>query len=167
MTNLPTAMHWSCIFQLAALSEFIVPGINAGAAFQRTVALRHLGEVDVLSGPVQCESGECYEIRVTCPEVAAPARARLKVVAPTNTSSRGTIVFTTGTFGFALYENAAESRRTLADLSSAGFRTVQLQWIDSWLVASPGQEEGHARLACRPSTVARWVYDHLHEPQAA
>jgi hypothetical protein len=49
-------------------------------------------------------------------------------------------------------------------LSGAGFRIVQLQWIDSWLVAAPGKEEGHMRLGCRPATVARWVYDHLHEP---
>jgi hypothetical protein len=52
----------------------------------------------------------------------------------------------------------------LAELSAAGFRTVQLQWIDGWLFASPGKEEGHVRLACRPATVARWVHDHLHEP---
>jgi len=72
-------------------------------------------------------------------------------------------LFTTGNFGWTLYENAGESRRTLAELSAAGFRTVQLQWIDSWLVGSLGKEEGHVRLGCRPATVARWVYDHLHQ----
>jgi hypothetical protein len=109
----------------------------------------------------------CYDIRVTCPDVAAPARARLKVAAPRTTSAKGTILFTTGNFGYTLYESQGESRGTLADLSGAGFRTVQLQWIDSWLVAAPGKEEGHLRLGCRPATVARWVYDHLHEPATA
>jgi hypothetical protein len=168
MTNLYWFVRtcWSTAVQLAALSGFVllVGLINVGEVFPQTATPRQLGEVKVLSGPVPCEGGDCYDIRVTCPEVVAPARARLKVVAPGSTSSRGTILFTTGNFGFALYESAGESRRTLADLAAAGFRTVQLQWIDGWLVASPGKEEGHARLACRPATVARWVHEHLHQP---
>jgi hypothetical protein len=135
----------------------------AGQSVQQTLVPRHLGEVEVLSGPVPCADGQCYNLRVTCPEVAAAAEARLKVVAP-SASPRGTILFATGNEGIGLYENPPESRRTLVDLSAAGFRTVQLQWLDGWLFASPGREEGHARLACRPATVARWVHDHLHEP---
>src|SRR5262249_54011923 len=136
-----------------------------GQAFQQSATPRELGKVDILSGPVQCGDATCYEIRITCPEVAAPARARLKVVAPSSTSPRGTILFTTGNLGTTLYEETAagETRRILADLSAAGFRTVQLQWIDPWLFASSGKEEGHVRLACRPATVARWVHDHLHQ----
>ena len=43
---------------------------------------------------------------------------------------------------------------------------AQLQWVDDgWLVASPGEEAGHARLGCRPATVARWVHDNIH-PQS-
>ena len=132
--------HGSRPIQSAALSGFILVSLlNAGHVFAQDDAPRQLGKVEVLSGPVQCADGTCYEIRVTCPEVAAPARARLKVAAPLTTSARGT-------------------------MSGAGFRIVQLQWIDSWLVAAPGKEEGHVRLGCRPATVARWVYDHLHEP---
>lgn len=127
-------------------------------------APRPLGEVKVLSGPVPCADGNCYELRVSCPDVAAPAEARLKVIAPSAASPRGTILFATGNQGTGLYETPAESRRTLAELSAAGFRTVQLEWLDGWLFASPGKEEGHVRLACRPATVARWVHDHLHEP---
>jgi hypothetical protein len=135
----------------------------AGQSVQQTLVPRHPGEVEVLSGPVPCADGQCYNLRVTCPAVAAAAEARLKVVAP-SASPRGTILFATGNEGIGLYENPPESRRTLVDLSAAGFRTVQLQWLDGWLFASPGREEGHARLACRPATVARWVHDHLHEP---
>ena len=122
-----------------------------------------LGKVEVLSGPVACASSSCYEIRVTCPTVAAPARARLKVEA-TGKSPRGTILFTSGGLGTEWYEGAGESSRILKDVATAGFRTVQLQWVDSWLFGSPGKEEGHARLGCRPATVARWVRDQLHEP---
>jgi hypothetical protein len=158
--------HGSRPLQSAALAGFILVSLlNAGDVFAQGTAPRQLGEVEVLSGPVQCADGTCYEIRVTCPEVAAPARARLKVVAPSGASPRGTILFATGLFGFGLYEQiGGETRRILADLSAAGFRTVQLEWIDSWLIASPGKEEGHVRLACRPATVARWVHDHFYEP---
>jgi hypothetical protein len=126
-------------------------------------AARAVGKVEVLSGPVRCADSRCYEIRVTCPQVAAPARARLKV-AGAGTSSRGTILFTSGGLGTEWYEGTGESSRILKDVATAGFRTVQLQWVDSWLFGSPGKEEGHARLACRPATVARWVRDQLHEP---
>ena len=169
MAYLRIETNWSRTFQLsAALSGLILIGlVDPGQAFPQTAKPRRLGKIEVLSGPVQCADGDCYDIRVTCPEVAAPARARLKVVAPGSTSPRGTILFTTGLFGFTLYESAGESRRTLTDLAAAGFRTVQLQWIDTWLFGSPGKEEGHARLGCRPATVARWVYDHLHQPSSS
>jgi hypothetical protein len=122
-----------------------------------------LGRVEVLSGPGECADSSCYEVRVTCPNVAAPARARLKV-ARNGKSPRGTILFTSGGLGTEWYEGAGESSRILKDVATAGFRTVQLQWKDSWLFGSPGKEEGQARLGCRPATVARWVRDHLHEP---
>jgi hypothetical protein len=166
MTRLRVPPRHRRAFHLVAL--IVVGLLNGSEAFQQTAsAPRQLGKVDVLSGPVQCAGGDCYDIRVTCPEVAAPAEARLKVVAPNTTSPRGTILFATGNQGTGLYEGAVESRRILADLSAAGFRTVQLQWIDGWLFASPGKEEGHVRLACRPATVARWVHDHLHEPASS
>jgi hypothetical protein len=169
MTNLRWRVetNWSLPFQLsAALTGLILIGLfNPGEAFQHTAAPRPLGELEMLAGPIQCEGGECYDIRVTCPEVAAPARGRLKVGAAGGKSPRGTILFTTGNLGAAWYESAGtgESRRMLAELSAAGFRTVQLQWVDSWLFASSGKEEGHVRLGCRPATVARWVHDHLYE----
>jgi hypothetical protein len=129
-------------------------------------AARALGKVEVLSGPAGCADSSCYEIRVSCPTVAAPARARLKV-GGAGKSPRGTILFTSGGPGTEWYEGAGESSRILKEVAAAGFRTVQLQWIDSWLFGSPGKEEGHARLGCRPATVARWVRDNLHEPDEA
>ncbi len=156
-------------FQLSsALSGLILIGlVNPGQAFPQTAKARPLGKTEVLSGPVRCDGGDCYDIRVICPEVAAPARARLKVGGAGSNSPRGTILFTTGPEGTALYESRGESRRTVAGLAAAGFRTVQLQWIDGWLFGSPGKEEGHVRLGCRPATVARWVHDHLYEPTAS
>src|SRR5262245_44339822 len=83
---------------LAALASYA-----AGQPVQQTAVPRHLGEVEVLSGPVSCADAQCYNVRVTCPEVAAAAEARLKVVAPTTASPKGTILFTTGNEGSALY----------------------------------------------------------------
>ena len=146
-----------------SLALIVVGTLHSGAAFQQAPVPRKLGTVEVLSGPAGCSGAECYEIRVTCSEVAAPARARLKVAAA-GKSPRGTILFATGGLGTASYDSTPEPARILSDLSTAGFRTVQLQWIDSWALGSAGKEEGHVRLGCRPATVARWVHDHLHQP---
>ena len=147
----------------AAVFLLVIDTLNPGEAIQGTRTPRGLGTVETLSGPVRCEGGDCYEIQVTCPEVVTPARARLIVGAPGGGSPRGTILFTTGGLGTGSYEASPQSRRILTELSAAGFRTVQLQWIDSWLLGSSNKEEGHVRLGCRPATVARWVHDHLYE----
>jgi len=124
---------------------------------------RPLGTLKVLSGPVPCLEQECFGIEVTCPEVAAPAQAWLKVGAPTN-PSRGTVLATTGGPGNRLYEEESPGAKgLLTEIRAAGFQTVQLQWLEGWLFATPGREEGHVRLACRSATVARWVYDNLHK----
>ena len=149
----------------ASVVLLVIGASVSGHAYQQGQVPRPLGKVDVLSGPAPCTGGYCYEIRVTCPELTDSARARLKVAA-VGDAPKGTILFTTGAFGTQLYESTPETSRILSDLATAGFRTVQLQWIDSWLLGSPGKQEGHVRLGCRPATVARWVYDTLH-PGAA
>ncbi len=121
------------------------------------------GEVEVVSGSVPCD-GEGCEIQVTCANVAAPARAIVKVGMPTEPPARGTILLMTGGAGTQLYEQGSqESQRIVDELRAAGFHTAQLQWVDGWLLASPGEEAGHARLGCRPATVARWVHDNIHQ----
>lgn len=124
---------------------------------------RPTGTLEVLSGPVACDDQDCYEISVSCPEVAAPATARLKVAGAEGAADKGTIIFVTGGSGTNLYEEGAGGRRAalLESVRRTGFQTVQLQWKDAWFNGSPGSEEGHARLACRPATVARWVNEHL------
>jgi len=117
------------------------------------------GDVEVVSGSLPCEGQGC-EILVVCANVRAPARAIVKVTTPTGSPARGTILLMTGGAGKQLYEQA--SPRIVDELRSAGFHTAQLQWVDGWLEASPGEEAGHARLGCRPATVARWVHDRIH-----
>lgn len=156
-----------CRSLLFLLATGAAIGHGAAASEIATAASspRQLGTVEVLSGPQACKTGECYDIQVTCPDVAAPAHARLKVGAPAG-PAKGTILFVSGGLGTGWYESDEPGRRILADVSAAGFRTVQLQWIDSWLLASPGKEEGHVRLGCRAATVARWVYSRVHDQPA-
>ena len=122
------------------------------------------GEVEVMSGSVPCDAEGC-EIQVTCANVAAPARAIVKVGMPTEPPARGTVLIASGGGGTRLYEENYQQhgQRIVDGLRSAGFHTAQLQWVDGWLMASPGEEAGHARLACRPATVARWVYENIHQ----
>lgn len=133
-------------------------------ASTRSPLPRLLGEVKVLSGPTACGEQQCFRTEVTCPEVAASAPAWLKIGAPTRGASRGTVLVTAGGAGNRLYEETSPgANRLLVELRSAGFQTVQLQWPEGWLVASPGREEGHVRLACRPATIARWVHDNVYK----
>jgi hypothetical protein len=54
----------------------------------------------------------------------------------------------------------------LRELREAGFRTVEVQWQEGWTIGS-SENEGQARLACRPATVMRYVYDELHAADPA
>jgi hypothetical protein len=88
----------------------------------------------------------------------------LKVGDPVGLLSRGTIMFMTGGGGTGLWEQfGPDATRVLSELRAAGFRTVQLRWTRGWLVGAPGKLEGHVRLACKPATVANWVYHSLHD----
>lgn len=131
---------------------------------------RPLGDVDLVSGPAPCDGQDCYQLEVGCPGLTESEQATLKVGEPAGEPSRGTILFMTGGGGRGLWERfGQDAGRVLQELQAAGFRTVQLQWERGWLVGASGQLEGQARLACKPATVARWIYDHLHDqgPQTA
>lgn len=117
------------------------------------------GEVSVVTGSLPCDGDGC-ELSVSCPELADPVRARLKVGMAGETPAKGTVLLMTGGGGKQLYEK--QNLPVVQQLREAGFQTAQLGWIDSWLVSSPGEQAGHARLGCRPATVARWVYDKIH-----
>jgi hypothetical protein len=127
---------------------------------------RSLGEADLVAGPTRCGKADCYEIEITCPEVAEPALATLRLRGPEFSSAedRGTIYFATGGGGGAFWGESfgKPARRALKKLRKNGFRTVEVRWDTRWLQSAPGVPEGHVRLACRPATAARWIYDNLH-----
>jgi hypothetical protein len=141
----------------------VLATLVSGLAAQTEPDVRPLGQARVVSGPVDCDGQRCVTVEVACPDVAEPDRALLKIGQAAGLPARGTIVFTTGGGGTGLWEAfGTEARRVIAELRRAGFRTVQIRWLRPWLAGAPGALEGVGRLACRPSTVARWVYDNLH-----
>ena len=124
---------------------------------------RPLGTVRLLSTPTPCAGGACYTVEVSCSGLAQVDDATLKVGEPTSQPERGTILFATGWTGAFLWETSSSlAPGVLTNLQAAGFRIVQLEWTNNWFRATPGQLEGLERLACRPASVARWVYDHLY-----
>ncbi len=130
---------------------------------------RPLGQVTVISGPTACGGKTCYELDVACSELQESSRFMLRVVnASATVPARGTILFFGGGRGTTPWDGAAEARRVLSELRAAGFRTVVLQWTSAfgWSKSATGWHVGHGRLACRPATAARWVYDNLFTPSA-
>jgi hypothetical protein len=142
------------------------------------ITSRPLGQVAVISTPTDCGGDHCYNLRITCPDVLQTRDASLKVGEPTGSSYMGTILFATGWVGDWYWGDAAptsalaagDSVQSIASnntdiinhLKAAGYRTVELKWTNNWFQAASGQVEGMARLACRPASVIRWVYDNIH-----
>ena len=143
-------------FLTLVAASAVLPAAGAGPSA--------LGRATVLAGPAACAGQTCYTLDVACPEVVEDVRVELRVGDPV-TTERGTILFTTGGGGGGLWKRfGPDAARVLGELRNTGFQTVQLSWPTGWLVGSAGQLEGHARLACRPATVARWVLDTIHAP---
>jgi len=121
----------------------------------------------------------CYQVNTTCDQVA-PYSVYLKVNTPAGSPS-GTVIFTTGSGGSALYDydvpdffyidingvNTNGGEAVVQGVLSAGYTTVQVSFgspfndtntENGWL-QGPG---GVRRLACRYATVAQWVYQNIH-----
>jgi len=142
-----------------------VPTASATATF--TSGPRPLGNVTLVGSPTPCSDAWCYGVDVSCPSLAQVAHATLKVGEPTGGPPRGTILFAAGFTGTALWETwGTDAPRVLGELQAAGFRTVQLGWSSTWYLGASFLLEGEAKLACRPASVARWVYDNLYTPDA-
>jgi hypothetical protein len=124
---------------------------------------RSLGIVDLLAGPFQCDDQNCYNVSVNCPDITQDITATLKVGEPISNTLQGTILFVTGWTGTYYFDGGPEPHRIIGELRASGYRTVQLKWANNWWLADIGIPEGHARLACRPASVIRWVYDNLNQ----
>ena len=144
-----------------------------------------LGAASLLSGPQLCDPAtnqNCYNLSVSCPEINQDELATVKVGERTGGNDLGTILFFTGWVGDWFWDGSTmlagmlrsdpsllpvpdyplENNQTIiANLRLAGYRTVQVKW-SNWFRAALGQPSGMKALACRPATIARWVYDNFH-----
>lgn len=125
-----------------------VPGYNLGTA--RVVS-------DTCTG-TEPAGTQCRTLEVTCPNMPA-IQVSLRITEPTaGTTSRGTLMFSSGGAGTAYYS----SPELFKSLQDVGFRVVDRAWAGSWYQDSGGVRKG----ACRYATLATWVYKNLHSGPA-
>ena len=108
------------------------------------------------------EGSQCKRVVVSCPDIDE-AFAQLRLSRPAaDVTYKGTIVLTTGGPGtFPYYGSLEDIAGMMVDtFVNDGFVTVGIKWEEPgiWHVDSRA-----ITLACRYATVARWVYDNLHE----
>jgi hypothetical protein len=129
-----------------------------------------------VAGDTGAPDGTCYQITVACPGIDNEDMA-LKVNSPAG-SALGTIMFTIGGGGDEFYDNHfVYGAQAVNDVVAAGFVAVQTSFLfhppgypdggkfAGWL-SGPG---GPRKLACRWSTIAKWVHDNpdIHASSAA
>ncbi|MBA3727665.1 MAG: hypothetical protein H0W94_00360 [Actinobacteria bacterium] len=101
---------------------------------------------------------------MSCPDVREDATGGLTVQSA-DARPRGMVMFFSagrGTTKWGLFRGST-TQTFFDDLRGEGLAVVLVNWHDSWLEAAPGEEVGPARLACRPSTVIRWVHDTVYQ----
>jgi len=135
-----------------------------------TVVSAQLPDCSSVSGSGGEPGGTCYNLTVTCPEVA-DITGVIKVNQLGSTSV-GTVTFTNGGGAQPLYESAFTYGTTAIDMVvQAGYTAVQIGFPNppvgfpaggtfaGWLTG-PG---GPRRLACRWVTIAKWVHDNIRQ----
>ena len=118
-----------------------------------------------MAADTECPDGShagarCREVVVTCPYIDE-ASAQLRQSGPAG-DNKGTIVLTAGGPGtLPYYETAGDIPGTMVDiLVNDGFLAVDIKWEEPGIW---GSSRRIVTLACRYATVARWIYDNLHE----
>jgi hypothetical protein len=122
--------------------------------------------------------GTCYQIQTSCDGVA-DFTAYLKVNTPAGTPT-GTVIFGTDGGGSSLYDNSSPDffsgaanggLSVVQGVLDLGFTTVQVSFGSPFSSATPNGwltgPGGVRRLACRYATVADWVYNNIHNANAA
>ena len=137
-----------------------IPGIHA----QDPVSFK-TGDFKYLSEEVEdCPSGyTCLTFEVNCPG-SEPAKGTIAYAAHTADQPKGLIMLFKGGEGTSYWTNNAEAFQMAEDFRKEGYSIVQVKWIDSWLLSSPGIDAGIAHLAGRPATVIKKVYEEYFVP---
>ncbi len=117
-------------------------------------------------GPTACAgatAGNCYSISVSCPNITKSINATIKVGSPLISPTVGTVLFFSGFDGTFYWDTISiNTPAIITDVRTAGYQTVQVNWGSGWFL-DPGNKAGMDGVACRPATVARWIFDTFHQ----
>ncbi len=115
-----------------------------------------LGEVTAVEAGVDCDAqgqSGCTVLTVQCPNIE-DAVATLKISEPKAPTRTVAILGPGG--GTAFYDPS----NLVSGYTGQGFRVVQVKWGGAWEYAQKNPSVTSA--ACRPATVFRWIFAHLH-----
>ncbi len=112
----------------------------------------------------QCPEGyTCTVFEVNCPG-SDPAKGIIAHAQYTGENPKGLIMLFKGGEGTTYWTQSQDAYQMAAGFREEGFSIVQVKWIDSWLLTSPGIDAGIAHLAARPATVIKKVYEDVYLP---
>ena len=96
-------LNTSIIDPITVTFQIYLPIINNPLKLPRPI-----GTVGLLSGPIECDNQNCYDVEVNCPDVTQSITATLKVGEPITTTRKGTILFVTGWTGTYFFAGGPE-----------------------------------------------------------
>jgi hypothetical protein len=123
-----------------------------------------MGSLAVVDGPYPCNSEECYDVEIQCPQLTEAITATVRVGEPTNQPELGTVIFFTAWTGEYYFQDPAEGPRIVSALRAAGYRAAEIKWGSNWFEAAHYEPSGFARLSCRAATVTQWIIETWDEP---
>jgi Divergent InlB B-repeat domain len=146
---------------IVALVASVLPAAPATA----TVSAWPLGTVTPSSDPVlSCPAGStCAAVEVVCPN-SHPIVGFLSI-APATSPTAGLVVLYTGGGGTGWYVDLnPEFPGMVTRLQDQGIAVMQLHWRSSWWRTGSDFEAGIGELACRPASIAGYIYDTYYVP---
>lgn len=160
------------ILALLASAATVLPAAPPAAAAEPDFAL---GSVSLEGAPFACHripGHTCQAFKVTsCPGVSADVAGEFSVSPPPNPHRGVLVIFTpgNGTGYWADLPNPDRPSDRWKFLNYAvdhGFQVAQVSWTTSWRDSLVGETPpvGPARLACRPATIARYLYEQQWAP---
>ncbi|MCH7523861.1 MAG: hypothetical protein IIC74_02340 [Bacteroidetes bacterium] len=127
---------------------------NIGSQYPR-------GTVNLLFSS-NCGNFKCYDIEVFCNDLDV-REARIRV--NENNNSKGTIIFTTGSFGSSFYgaqsTGKTSSAELISELANKGYETYELKWNSKFGWAENNAGEGFKKIMCAYNEAFRFIQSEL------
>ena len=124
----------------------------------------------VAASSITCPStgapgGTCYALAISCPNIA-DLTGYVKVRYTGTGAPVGTVLFSMGGTGVALYESYTFGPTVLNAVLQAGYTVADTSWDGPFTNQQPegwlGGPGGTRALACRWATLAQWIYTNIH-----